>query len=79
MDNKTLKNKRSKFKQEYEEMLRQKYEGKDIDEDKIDNLIEKRSRKRMNKYDVKKHKKESATDALERIDFDAETEELKEQ
>ncbi len=66
---KILKNRRSQFKAEYEELLRQKYEGKDIDEDVLDDLIDKRARRRMNKYDVKKRKSESATDALDSIDF----------
>lgn len=76
--NKELKNKRSKYKAEYEEMLRQKYEGKDFTEEQVDRMIEKRSRKRMNKYDIRKRKNETAQEALERIDFEAETEELKE-
>lgn len=73
----TLKNKRSKFKEEYEELLRQQYEGKDVDEDKLDKVIDKKVRKRMNAYDVRKKKGETNIEALERIDFEKEIEEDK--
>lgn len=78
-DKSTLKNRRMKFKEEYEEMLRQKYQGKNIDEDRLDEIIERKAKKRMNKYDVKKKKNETSTQALERLDFDKETEELENQ
>lgn len=77
MANKVLKNRRSEFKQEYEEMLRQKYEGKDIEEDKLDKLIDKKTRRRMNKKDIQKKKNETAEEALERIDFEEKKENLK--
>ena len=76
-DEQKIKNKRKKVKEVYEEMLRQKYEAKNIPDDKIDDMVEKQSRKRMNKSDVKKKKTETDTQALERIDFDAVIEEIK--
>lgn len=72
---KKLINTRSKFKEEYEELLRQKYEGKEIDEDELERTIEKQVKKRMQKKDIQKRKGETATEALDRIDFDKEIEE----
>jgi len=70
---KQLQNKRSKFKQEYEEIIRQKYEAKDIPEERLEKIIDKQVNKRMAKYDIKKRKNETATEALKRIDFEEKT------
>lgn len=71
-----LQNKRKKFKEQYEEMLRQRYEGKEIPEDRLEIIIEKQAKSRMNRYDVRKRKQETYQEALERIDFDAKVEEI---
>ena len=71
-----LKNRRKLFKEHYIEHLEKKYEGKEIDGDDLDAMIEKQTAKRMRKADIKKSKSETATEALERIDFDAKIEEL---
>ena len=57
-------------------MLRQKYKGKDIPEEELDNKIEKEVKKRMKRSDIKRGKTETNEEALERIDFDAKIEEI---
>jgi len=78
-DKRKLKNRRSAYKEIYEEQLRLQYEGKGFDEETIDANIEKIVRKRMNQKDIQKVKGETATEALDRIDFEEETEDLKDQ
>lgn len=81
MATKQLKNERSKFKIEFEENLQEKllkkYEAKEITEEQMEKIIEKKTRKRMNKFDIRKKKGETAKEALKRIDFEQETEEMK--
>lgn len=73
-----LKNKRSEFKKLYEEQLIDKYKAKDIPEEEAEKAIEKQVNRRMRKKDIGKGKTETATEALERIDFDAKIEEIEE-
>lgn len=76
IDEQILKNRRSDFKDLYEQHLLDTYEGKDISKDEMEEEVERKVRKRMREKDISKRENESATDALERIDFEAEIEEL---
>lgn len=66
-----LKNRRSAYKAQYEKILRDKYEAKNLPEEEIDKMVERKVRKRMRQKDISKRKTETNTNAIERIDFDS--------